>query len=274
MDGGTHAIEVVDGVVVKRFRSWDRGEPRREWEALTLLARYAPGLAPVPVRAELAGDPPSIVMSKVAGEPLGEGPIGSAQLDALADAIHRLHQALPPDVLRDLPPRAFTPSVLADKAKRLYGGQQQPADDLVRKAFAAGGAWLHGGDVPRLLAADRGRGEPVFGQGDGNLANCLWDGRRVRLVDFEDSGRSDRAFELAELVEHLSGIDARLDVAALLGRFDLTTAESQRLLGFRRLEALTWFLMLLPGGAAHARNPPKALTRQAIRLLALLYTPG
>ncbi|GAB3405337.1 aminoglycoside phosphotransferase family protein [Flindersiella endophytica] len=267
---GTHAIEHVDGVVVKRFRSWDRGEPRREWEALTLLARYAPGLAPEPVRAELAGDPPTIVMSRVPGEPLGERPIGSAQLDALADAIHRLHRAVPSDALRNLP-RAFSPSVLADKAERLHGRHPPSADSLVRKAFSVGGAWLHGDDVPRLLAAEA---ELVFGQGDGNLANCLWDGRRIRLVDFEDSGSGDRAFELAELVEHLSAIDAGLEVAALLGRFDLTRAESDRLFGFRRLEALTWFLMLLPGGAAHVRNPPEALPRQAIRLLTLLESPG
>jgi hypothetical protein len=45
---------------------------------------------------------------------------------------------------------------------------------------------------------------PVFGSGDGNLANYLWDGTRVRLVDFEYSGVSDRAFELAEATEHVS----------------------------------------------------------------------
>ncbi|SEG99641.1 Phosphotransferase enzyme family protein [Nonomuraea solani] len=39
---------------------------------------------------------------------------------------------------------------------------------------------------------------PVFGAGDGNLANFLWDGTRVRIVDFEDSGHSDLAYEVAE----------------------------------------------------------------------------
>ena len=47
--------------VVKRFRSWDRGEPAREWAALTLLAESAPGLAPAPLRADLDGDPPGWV---------------------------------------------------------------------------------------------------------------------------------------------------------------------------------------------------------------------
>jgi len=49
----------------------------------------------------------------------------------------------------------------------------------------------------------------VLGQGDGNLANFLWDGGQVRIVDFEDSGPSDRAFELAVLVEHLSAVAGR-----------------------------------------------------------------
>ena len=51
-------------MAVKRFRSPVDGderrlygdEPRREWRALELLARYAPGLAPRPVRADLAAD--------------------------------------------------------------------------------------------------------------------------------------------------------------------------------------------------------------------------
>ncbi|HEU0285906.1 MAG TPA: hypothetical protein VFR22_02610, partial [Nocardioidaceae bacterium] len=36
--------------VVKRFRSWDRGEPDREWRGLSLLQTYAPGLAPEPIQ--------------------------------------------------------------------------------------------------------------------------------------------------------------------------------------------------------------------------------
>ncbi|MEU1387219.1 MULTISPECIES: phosphotransferase [unclassified Nonomuraea] len=51
---------------------------------------------------------------------------------------------------------------------------------------------------------------------DGNRANYLWDehDRRVRLVDWEDSGRNDRAFELGELCEHISRLDGPLAVQA------------------------------------------------------------
>ena len=39
----THEVTVDAGrgVVVKRYRSWSRGEPAREWAALTLLAEFA-----------------------------------------------------------------------------------------------------------------------------------------------------------------------------------------------------------------------------------------
>ena len=61
----THAVEMADGLVVKRFCSWERGEHQREWQALKLLAEFAPGLAPAPVTADLDADPPAITMDPV-----------------------------------------------------------------------------------------------------------------------------------------------------------------------------------------------------------------
>ena len=54
--GTTHEVCIYQDrcLVVKRFRSWDRGEPAREWAALTLLAESAPGLAPAPAGTERA----------------------------------------------------------------------------------------------------------------------------------------------------------------------------------------------------------------------------
>ncbi len=111
----------------------------------------------------------------------------------------------------------------------------------------------------------------MFGHADGNLANHLWDGRRVALVDFEDAGRSDRAFELADAAEHVSmRLGAGVDAQAFLARFDLSPAEHVRLNGFRRLFGLFWLLMLLPSSPGHRRNPPGTLERQADRLFHLL----
>jgi hypothetical protein len=63
----THELEFDGALVVKRYRSWDRGEPRREWLALGLLARHAPGLAPEPVRAGSTWARPSASASGACG---------------------------------------------------------------------------------------------------------------------------------------------------------------------------------------------------------------
>ncbi|MEV1174405.1 aminoglycoside phosphotransferase family protein, partial [Nonomuraea sp. NPDC049784] len=59
----THRLDIRDDIVVKRYTSWGRGEPHREWAALTLLAEHAPDLAPAPVEAALDAHPPLIVMT-------------------------------------------------------------------------------------------------------------------------------------------------------------------------------------------------------------------
>ena len=111
----------------------------------------------------------------------------------------------------------------------------------------------------------------VFGHGDANLANYLQDAGTVRLVDFEDSGRSDRAWELAIFTEHLS-VHGHGQVSAdlALGHFATEAAERARICEYRRLLATFWLLMLLPGGPANRRNPPSTLRHQALRLLDLL----
>ena len=69
----------------------------------------------------------------------------------------------------------------------------------------------------------------MLGHGDPCLANFLCDVDQVRLVDFEDSGPSDRAFELAILTEHISAwSDASLEASEFLPLFSLTRAEAAR----------------------------------------------
>jgi Ser/Thr protein kinase RdoA (MazF antagonist) len=167
------------------------------------------------------------------------------------------------------------PAAFARRVRSMAGSARPvPDGPLARQALSAGTAWLASAALDRRRAADDddvlGQGA-VLGQGDGNLANFLWDGGQVRIVDFEDSGPSDRAFELAVLVEHLSAWPgARLDTGPFLARFCLTGPEKTRLTECRRLSALFWLLMLLPGGPASTRNPPGTLDLQARRLLTLL----
>ncbi len=139
-------------------------------------------------------------------------------------------------------------------------GRQNPA----AAAYDAALAWWYGPD-PDLLRPPPP--VPILGHRDPNLTNYLWDGHRVRIVDFEDAAISDPATELAILVEHLSA--RHLDTNALLAHFDV---DGRRLQAARRLWAMFWLWLLRPGGPAGHRNPPGTAGAQAQRLLNLLDT--
>jgi Ser/Thr protein kinase RdoA (MazF antagonist) len=273
----THSITVEEGIAVKRFRSHVDGgerrlygdEPRREWRALKLLARYAPGLAPRPIRAGLDADPPLIAMSCVPGEPLGTRPVTQAQEDAIAAALSRLHHAIPPSVLATVQRAPGSPQLLPGRIRDMARAcNAELLDPLPRQAYRAALAWLDSGWAERPASVT---GQPVFAQGDPNLANHLWDGHRVHLVDFETSGRGNRATELADFAEHITvWAHAGINAEAFLDRFDLSPGERPQITQLRRLFAAFWVMRLLPSGSACHRNPPGTLERQASRLLDLL----
>lgn len=247
----THELVFSADTLVKRYTSWDRGEHRREWAVLTLLRDRAPGLAPEPLAAAPDATPPHVVMSRLPGVPLG-GALTGARLHGLEAALRSLW-AVPAD---GLPPRRFHPG----EAWRVVGAGFAAA---TRPGGVAGEAF----DRARHLLAGPAPAEPdrpVLGHGDPNLANYLWDGGRVRIVDWEDAGGSDVAWELGTLVEHLSarGTDWR----GFLTRFDVDPA---RLTAARLVMAAFWLLLLLPGGPATRRNPPGTLEAQAAHLLEL-----
>src|SRR5688572_19217498 len=130
-DVSTHELSVRDGVVVKRFRSWARGEPAREWTILRLLDEHARGLGPAPVRADLDGDPPSVTMSLVPGVPLAAAPTAQ-QLDALAAALCRLWTV----PVAGLPPRRYLPDEVAATVTRDLAGRRF-GESTVDTAIAA-----------------------------------------------------------------------------------------------------------------------------------------
>ncbi|WP_326636286.1 aminoglycoside phosphotransferase family protein [Streptosporangium sp. NBC_01755] len=265
----THHLELGDEVVIKRYASWDRGEPHREWTALTLLAEYAPGLAPAPIEAALDADPPVITMSRLPGRVLRGTLATGEQLAALATALNLLHQ-IPAQVVEAVEPAPWGPVVAVDKVRTLADKQPDLGEDLlVRRAFQAGAAWLASATPDKLTTNPL---PPVLGLADGNHANVLWDDheRRVWLIDWEDSGRSDRAFELGEVTEHISRVDGTLNAERLLAHIDLAPGEAERVRDFRLLIALGWFLQLGPDGPATPHNPVGTLERQAERVLHLL----
>ena len=141
-------------------------------------------------------------------------------------------------------------------------------DPVSRQAYRAALAWLDSQWAESLASVS---GQPVFAQGDANLANHLWDGRSVHLVDFEASGRGDQAAQLADFIEHVTvWAHAGIDAEAFLDRFDLNLGERKQIAHLRRLFAAFWVMRLLPSGSAYQRNPPGTFERQTSRLLDLL----
>jgi aminoglycoside phosphotransferase (APT) family kinase protein len=266
----THQISVDSerGVVVKRYVQYARGEPAREWRALRLLAEHAPGLAPEPLQADLYAEQPVVEMSLLPGAPLGGAPLMPEQQSALVRALGQLWQSVPVERVIAVAGEYGNEAQLAHLVSDLIAeGPDMGADPLVQAAYGAGADWL---TWAVTVTGDPAGRQPVLGQGDGNLANFLWDGDRIRIVDFEDSGLSDRAFELAVLVEHISAwLGAGLRGDQFTAAFDLAPAERARLADCRRLVALHWLLLLRPGSAASDRNPQGTLRLQAERLLAL-----
>jgi thiamine kinase-like enzyme len=141
-------------------------------------------------------------MSQVPGEPLGRRPVAQAQEDAIAVALDRLHHALPPSVLQAVEPAPASPQLLPDRIRDMACAcNAELLDPEPRQAYRAALAWLDSGEARTLASATV---QPVFAQCDPNLANHLWNGHTVHLVDFETSRRGDRATELADFTEHIT----------------------------------------------------------------------
>lgn len=268
----THDLSFGSDRVTKVYTSWERGEPEREWAVLTLLAEHAPGLAPAPLDQTEVDGRPAVVMSRLPGTPLGRTPLTSRQVAAVGEALSRLH-AVPARYAAHLGERVSGPSTLAVSMAAWLADDADlaPCRDpgLVAEAVAAARAWLPAPDD--ALAAEAA---PVLSLADGNPANLLWDGARVRLLDFEDAGLSDRAYEVADLVEHAATRLPRLAAAeALIAATGLADESRPRLLACRRMFACFWLAMLLPGGRGFHRNPPGSTEDQARHLLDLLPPP-
>lgn len=252
----TQSITLDADVVHKRFTSWNEGEPDREWAGLTALARYCPGLAPTPITRDIKQGAPVVVMSRVPGAPLGKDPLTAPQVDALRLALCRLFSA---PVDPQTTERAMGPSVMRSFVRQWAGEDYQlgPCSDptLVRSALAMARGWLAVDDPTRHRVTDA-----VLAVGDGNLEHVLWDGITCRLIDFEEFGSSDLAYELADVVEHASSRLRRLfDIGSFLDGLCLTADQQSRLTAYRQLMAAFWLVMLLPGNAGFDRNPAAAL---------------
>jgi aminoglycoside phosphotransferase (APT) family kinase protein len=266
----THDLTFTATEVHKTYVSWDRGEPDREWACLRLLAEHAPGVAPRPIRRDTSDGSPVIVMERLPGEPLGDAPLSAAQTASLGQALRRLFD-VPLEAIqaagigeRQAGPRTG-PQAVAGWLSEPYDLAECRDPALVSEAVHAASRWLAAPaplPEPRLVA---------LGIADLNPANVLWDGTTCRLVDFEDGGLTDPAYDLADHVEHLAGrLTGVFDLGELVRAVGLSDEERMRVRAYRPLWAAFWLVMLLPGNKGFRRNPPGTTEAQATHLLALL----
>lgn len=268
MQTSTDGLTLGEREVRKEFVADHEWEAEREWACLTLLAEHAPGLAPRPLRRE-DGKTPVIVMERIPGDPLAPRPLATGQTRALGAALRRMY---------DVPVQAVREAGIGP---RRYGAAEHPqvlvewlADDHDLGECRDPGLVAEALDAARAFVADPPVPEPrltALGIADLNPANALWDGRDVRLVDFEDGGLSDPAYELADHVEHLaSRLPGVYDARALADAVGLDAEERERVGAYRPLFAAFWLAMLLPGNGGWRRNPPGTTEAQAEHFMALV----
>ncbi|WP_426244611.1 phosphotransferase family protein [Nocardioides sp. LHG3406-4] len=269
MQTQTHDLAFTATEVRKRYVSWDRGEAEREWSCLTLLARHAPGVAPRPVRRESHDGAPVVVMERLPGEPLGGAPLTPMQTAALGRVLRRVYDVPLESVLAaGLEERRYGPTsfalTVADWLSDSYELGECRDPELVGGAVDAAARWLTTRTFPQPQLV-------ALGIADLNPANVLWDGQTCRLVDFEDGGLTDPAYELADHLEHLAGrLGGVFDAEALVDAVGLSDAERERMRAYRPLWAAFWLAMLLPGNGGFRRNPPGTTEAQAAHVMALL----
>jgi Ser/Thr protein kinase RdoA (MazF antagonist) len=250
----THGLTIGATEVRKEFVADHEWEAEREWACLTLLAEHAPGLAPRPLRRE-DGATPVIVMERIPGEPLAPRPLTTVQAQALGASLRRLYD-VPVELVREagIGPRRYGAAehaqVMVEWLADDYDLGECHDPGLVGEALAVARDYVAAPPVPEPRST-------ALGIADLNPANVLWDGRTARLVDFEDGGLSDPAYELADHVEHLG--------SRLPGVYDVR----ERMNAYRPLWAAFWLAMLLPGNGGWRRNPRGTTEDQAAHFMAL-----
>ena len=208
-------------------------------------------------------------MSRLAGETLPARPLATGETGALGAALRRLYD-VPVEAVAaaGIGPRRYDAGTLPDVLvgwladDHDLAGCQDPA--LVTDAVALARAYAAAPPLPEPRST-------VLGIADLNPANVMWDGGVVRLLDFEDGGLSDSAYELADHVEHLgSRLPGMYDADGLAEAVGLDEEDRARMAAYRPLFGAFWLSMLLPGNGGWRRNPRGTTEAQAAHFMALV----
>lgn len=188
-----------------------------------------------------------VVMEYVQGEGLGHQAPTGKQLELLRDRLHVLY-ALKPDGA-DIGPVHCNAAQMLGRARAFYEGVNGGRfSGVLQEAYTEAIARLASKEALHLSEEPAKR---VFMRGDPNLANCLWDGERLYLIDFEYAGWSDKAYDLADLTEHPQSLGTdRKSWDAFMETFALSEAERRRYSASCKLLSLFWLGKLWLSGSA------------------------
>ncbi|MBV9790753.1 MAG: phosphotransferase [Chloroflexi bacterium] len=243
MNNAVYRVQLADQpVCVKLYKVDERQRAEREWQALCWIGERGLGIAPQPLHFAPDAELPAVVMEFVPGVSLSDQQPGVRELAALAATLKQLY-ALTPQISTYPHTVIGTPLGLMQRVESWLAQLADRADEpLVAQILAVMAQWESEADRTILAMP----APLVFSRGDPNLANCLWDGQRVRCVDLEYSGWSDVAFDLADLIEaqpsrHVS--DPAWE--RFIDLFELhDPAAQERLAAARRLCAVFWISLL------------------------------
>ena len=174
---------------------------------------------------------------------LGDASERTRALGSLARTLARLH-ALPGEELVVADPVAF-----ARRTWRVQSG---------RPGFPAwaGPAFVHVERAERMLASDP---RLVPSHNDLNPANVLWDGERVWLVDWEQSGLTHPYYDMAALTTFLViDDDVALQLVTAQEGAPLSAAQAALFLALRRLAMVFYATIFFSLGTLEG-NVPAAL---------------
>ena len=150
----------LDGhrVCIKLYRSDERDRAGREWRALRVLTRHAPGRAPLPYLVDGAA-PPLVAMELLPGRPLG-GRLDVRQLAALAEVHAALHRITPAITSVPLDRAVGQPPAIIARAGELLDPGSPVAPGVERLRDEAARRWRHWWSTPRRAARPTTTGHP------------------------------------------------------------------------------------------------------------------
>lgn len=230
--------DIAEYCVKSYLKEWQFGASR-EWVGLRILNEFGVQGAPRAYALSSSSEVKFLVMEWISGSSLGECHLSRPQIGALADITKAVHSISPAEVGDSLWACFWDPERrLSDFPRQIELLKDNPAEQAVEVASLAKD-WLKGADPQILVELE----EPVFSRGDHNLANCLWDGDKLWLVDLEHIGWHDPVIDLALLTEHVQARRTPHDEWLwFIEQFALTKRQRKRLVAAQRQISLSWLI--------------------------------